>query len=391
MPRPGNVETGQSGASEFSRKVPWDHARNCVSMDSDRQGPTAEQNSIAFSGGSVAPCTWQADAPGPLSPFRQVCGVWSGLMAPPVLFLRAAHLMAWAPHCSLFFPDTGPAVIADQHAEDKAQRRRQHKQKDDGHLDGNEQEVGLDRAAVLKYHDRKRADYHHYCYGFVLFHGRILIVTGRLSPGAGDHAFKQALRILFAAQFRSRVMTAAASVATPNRMDFRSGFSPARLKVMPEDSLVQNGKAFPDVILYEKGSMIQVFLVQGLLEPLSGQSPRGVKEIARGKRRRFPRFLLNGMSGRGGQFQADNARKDEGEAENPACIHWFVKQHNPKYRRANSTDTNPDGVGRTHRERFHCNTKQTQADPHCRYRAQSRPQACKAFRELEPNGPAYFR
>jgi hypothetical protein len=57
----------------------------------------------------------------------------------------------------LFF-GFGAAVKRGEQTKDKPQCRRQHQQEDDRHLNGNKQEMGLDRASVLYDHNHKRTN-----------------------------------------------------------------------------------------------------------------------------------------------------------------------------------------------------------------------------------------
>lgn len=101
---------------------------------------------------------------------------------------------------------------------------------------------------------------------------------------------------------------------------------------------------------------------------------------------RFP--FAASRSGRRRQLEADDAGDDQGNAEQPGGIGRLAKQHDAEDHRADRADSNPYAVGGADRQRLHGDAQQPQADDHRRGGAERWPQAGKAGRVLEPDGPA---
>lgn len=58
-------------------------------------------------------------------------------------------------------------------------------------------------------------------------------------------------------------------------------------------------------------------------------------------------------SGRRGEFQADDAADDQGEAEQAGRVGGFAEQNDAKNRGADGADADPDRVGGADRQAFH--------------------------------------
>jgi hypothetical protein len=96
-------------------------------------------------------------------------------MVHTILVLWAGNIMVFAPRCSFLFFGLGAVVKRGEQTKDKSQCRRQNQQEDYRHLNGNKQEMGLDRASVLYDHNHKRTHDYQYRYKLGLFHGSLLV------------------------------------------------------------------------------------------------------------------------------------------------------------------------------------------------------------------------
>lgn len=62
-------------------------------------------------------------------------------------------------------------------------------------------------------------------------------------------------------------------------------------------------------------------------------------------------------SGRGGQFQPDDAAGDQGEAEQAGRVGGFAEQDDAQNRGADGADADPNRIGSADRQAFHGNAE----------------------------------
>lgn len=97
------------------------------------------------------------------------------------------------------------------------------------------------------------------------------------------------------------------------------------------------------------------------------------------------------QSGRRSQLQANNTRENKREAEQPPDSHRLAKQDDPKYRRTNSTDTDPDGIGGANGKRLQRNAQQSNTDHHGEDRTGGWPEPRKTIGVFQSDRPTYFK
>jgi len=91
------------------------------------------------------------------------------------------------------------------------------------------------------------------------------------------------------------------------------------------------------------------------------------------------------------QLQPNNSCNYKQDANNLNCINWFFKEKNTENNSSNSTNSCPNFISRSHKQRFYCPRKEIKSNNHGNNNEDTRVKLCPVFIIFHPNSPTYFQ